>query len=336
LTELNVSWRPILGGGAWSIHIFPHRTFTISGLPIKEEHLPFLAVACSMNVILGQDEYMHVKINSEKPLPSSFIPLCDQIMKVSNGKFAMTLVNTAPLTWPTKNGDSILLDSGGKDSRYLVEELNIDEIMFIKGAGIAGEYRTELDGVLSRHPREHVNIVEFDSWDYTSIGLKFKNRSRWKAFVSIILAAVLGDTVCIGINHDPRLIDGKNLAEGDLLRYFPDSPVTLSLLAELLVIDIVISPPESYCYFRSIEMNWNTRSCFSPDVLCEPNNDFSRSCGKCRTLLIYDKISGNLELTEYENAFFMGEEWMGDSVSEIKKNYGMRDTIISPIIFYGK
>jgi hypothetical protein len=336
LQEIHVSWRPILGGQAWSIHVFPHRTFTISGLPIIKEQLPFIAVACSMNVLLGQDNEMHVNVYSEKPLPLSFVPLCNLIKKVSDGKFNIKLANTTSLYWPQNSDKSILLDSGGKDSRYLVEELNVDEIMFIKGATIAGEYRTELDNVLSRHQRERVNIVEFDSWDYTSIGLQFKYRSRWKAFVSIILAATLGDNICIGINHDLRLIDGNKLPDGDLLRYFPDSPVTLSLLAKILRVDIVISPPESYCYFRSVKMKWNTRSCFSPDLLCDPNNDFLHSCGKCKTLLIYDKISKNTELTKNENEFFTGDEWMGDSTSEIIKNYGMRDIIIPPIIISGK
>jgi hypothetical protein len=333
---INLSWYSIQDGLAWSIHVFPHRTFTVSGLPIVKEHLPFLAVLCSMNVLLGQDLEMHVSITSEHPLPDSFVPICELINEVSDGRLSIKLENTTSLQWPSDDNTTVLLDSGGKDSRYLVEELSIEgidnEILFVKGAAIAGEYRIELQNVQSRYSKNRVRIAEFDCWNYSSIGLRFQNRSRWKGLILILLASTIGRTVCIGINHDSRLIDGAGLPDGDRLRYFSDSPATLALLSKALSIDIIISPPESYCYFHAIEMGWETRSCFSPDVVCNPVNDFSNSCDKCRTLHIYDKISEDQELIPNEIQFLESSNWMGDHPIEVKKNYQAKDLRMNPTI----
>jgi hypothetical protein len=337
---INVSWHSIQDGQAWSIHVFPHRTFTVSGLPIVKGHLPFIAVLCSMNVLLGQDQEMHVSVTSEHPVPESFVPICELINEVSDGRLSMKLENTAPLQWSSDDYTTVILDSGGKDSRYLVEELSIEgidnEILFVKGAAIAGEYRTELQNVLSRHSKKRVRIAEFDCWDYSSIGLRFQNRSRWKSLSLILLASTIGRMVCVGINHDSRLIDGTGLPDGDRLRYFSDSPVTLALLSKALSIDIMISPPESYCYFHAIEKGWKTRSCFSPDVVCIPANDFTNSCDKCRTLHIYDKISDGHGLMPNEMQFLESSNWMGDHPDEVERNYQAKGLRMNPTIIRGR
>ena len=138
-----------------------------------------------------------------------------------------------------------------------------------------------------------------------------------------------------GISDDKRFTTGEDKTPKDDLNFFSEQPATFQILADLLKTDIWLSPPESYCYFDLDPEKYPYRSCYSPEVVCSPENDFTNSCWKCRTLYIYHKIGKGEQLNEEEDAFAESDNWPGDIKEEVSKNV-KKVEICKPVCIKGK
>lgn len=326
LEKWHVDWNWNKKQGLLVIHVFPHRTFLIKSNKIDETMIPYLAGLSCFNVILGQNDEMEIQIESKKSLPKNLTVLTNYLNEISDGKFSLQFTNLSNYHTLKKKTGKVLLFSGGKDSiwqlRYLIEHNKASELslLYVSGATIAGEYFQELETVQKFAKNINLDIISVESFDYTSIGLNFRNRAKWRTLILIGIARMFSDEIWTGISEDVRYITGDGLVETDKLNFFSEMPQTLQKLAKILDCNILLAPPESYCFFDIESKNQHYRSCYSPDVLCSPETDFENSCWKCRTLHIYRKIGKNQHLNDTEKSFFNSDDWPGDDKKEIIKN----------------
>lgn len=322
----HVDWNWNKKQGLLVIHVFPHRTFLIKSDKIDETIIPYLAGLSCFNVILGQSNEMKIQIESKKSLPKTLAVLADYLNEISEGIFSLQFTNLSNYHNLKAKTGNILLFSGGKDSiwqlRYLIEYNKASELslLYVSGATIAGEYLQELETVYKFGKDINLDIISVESFDYTSIGLNFRNRARWRTLMLIGIARMFSDEIWTGISEDKRYITGDGLVDTDKLNFFSETPKTLQKLAKILNCNILLTPLESYCFFDIESQNQSYRSCYSPDVLCSPETDFKNSCWKCRTLHIYRKIGKNQHLNDAEKSFFNSDDWPGDDKKEIIKN----------------
>ncbi len=323
------------------IHVFPHRTFLIQSDQICDAVIPFLAGLMCFNVILGQDNKKKVHVESKDPLPQDLENLSNHLKEISKEKFTLQFNNLSPIVSIPQSTQKVLLFSGGKDSLWQLNYLKKNNkasdlvLLYISGTTIAGEYLQELAVVKKLTKGMELKVVSLESFDYSSIGLDFKYRPRWRSLILIGIARMFSNDIWTGISHNKRFITGEDKVADDDLNFFSEQPTPLQILADLLKTDIWLSPPESYCYFDLDHEKYLYRSCYSPDVVCLPETDFINSCWKCRTLHIYNKIGKGDKLTEEEDAFAESDDWPGDIEEEISKN-AKKIEICKPVCIKGK
>lgn len=322
------------------IHVFPHRTILIRSDRVEESIIPYLAGLSCFNVILGQNYEMKVRVDSKKPLPEELNHLSTHLKEISRNKFILEFNDLEPNDQLKKFTNKALLFSGGKDSiwqlNYLTKNYDTSDLflLYVSGATIAGEYIQELATVKKFTKGMNFHVVSIESFDYTSIGLNFCYRPRWRSIMLIGIARMFSDEIWTGISEDRRYITGKDLADIDRLNFFSETPQTLQILATMLNCNIWLSPPESYCFFKIESQKHPYRSCFSSDILCSPETDFENSCWKCRTLHIYRKVGRGEKLTEEEDAFYDSDDWLGDDDETIRN--AMKSEIGKPVRINGK
>jgi len=325
-----------------TIHVFPHRTFLIKTNVNDNNIIPYLAGLCCFNVILGQNDSMNVIVDSINPLPEGLKHLSDFLKIISSGKFIIEFNNLTSNFKLKESFNKVLLFSGGKDSLWQLNHLSQNKITnnliisYVTGTTIAGEYIQELATVKKLSEGMDIHTVSVESFDYTSIGLNFRYRPRWRMLMLVALARMFSDEIWTGISVDERYTTENGLSPTDKLDYFSETPHALKKLAEMLNCNIWLAPSESYCFFNIDAQNFEYRSCFSPDILCNPIDNFENSCGKCRTLHIYRKIGNSIVLTKDERLFFDGDEWMGDNFEDIIKHAKNRFKITKPTVIIGK
>jgi hypothetical protein len=280
MIECNVEW--YLEGGQLSVHVFPFRSFIFSGDVEFGPVAPFIAGVCCLNVLLAQNKDMEVVFKSKQPLPSKFQRFAEDIRSVSSDRFDLMFENTAEMFLPKNENIPVLLFSGGKDSLWQFNEMKKGGekflVLFVSGSAIAGEYRQELKSIHSMNLECQINTVHVDYIDYEDVSMAFKYRARWKTIMLITLARLFSSDIRIGVS--PQELK----SEADNLMFYSERPQSMA----------------------------NYRSCYSPDVICDPKKDFINSCWKCRTLHIYEKFADGAAMTPGETEYFHSEFWMGD------------------------
>lgn len=323
------------------VHVFPHRTFLLKSDQLSDSIIPFLAGIMCFNVILGQENKKTVNVESKNPLPEELEKLSNHLKKISKGKFKVKFNNLNPLIITPQSTKKVLLFSGGKDSLWQLKYLEKNNLasklilLYISGTTVAGEYHKELDAIKKQTNGRELKIVTLESFDYSSIGLNFRLRPRWRTLVLITIASMFSNEIWTGISHDKRFITGEDKTAEDDINFFSELPTTLEILANSLDSDIWLSPPESYCYFDLDKEKYPYRSCYSPDVVCSPETDFTNSCWKCRTLYIYNKIGKGEQLSEEEDAFAESDDWPGDIEEEIIR-FARKSETCEPFCVKGK
>ena len=324
-----------------TIHVFPHRTFIIRTCAINEKLFPYLAGLCCFNVLLGQNAPLKARVNSIKSLPAGLEKLASHLEAVSEGRFVLDFNRLGDCPQLKTSDKKILLFSGGKDSiwqlNYLTKSHTPSELslLYVSGTTVAGEYVQELTTVKKISKGINLHTVSVESFDYSSIGLNFHYRPRWRSLMLIGFARMFSDEIWTGISNDKRYITGNGLAKEDRLNFFSETPQTLQILAKMLNCNIWLSPSESYCFFDIESQKYPYRSCYSPDIICSPETDFENSCWKCRTLLIYRKIGKGESLNNKEEAFFNSDNWLGDDKEEIIRNV-KKSKSSTPVCIVGK
>jgi hypothetical protein len=306
MKECNVEW--YVEEGQLSVHVFPYRTFIFSGDVNFGQIAPFVAGVCCLNVALAQDKEMKLTIKSKDPIPEKIGWFANNIKELSKGRFDLTFENLAEMNMPMGDNAPILLFSGAKDSLWLLNKMKKEgrnpRILYVKGAAIAGEYRQELKHINSMNLDCEIQTINVDYIDYGEVSMAFRFRARWKSLLLLTLARVYSNELWIGIYPE----DLKT--EEDRLRYYSEQKLTLKHASNMLGCKIYITKMEFLCFLQTRGQHY--RSCYSPDIPCDPENDFTNSCWKCRVLHIYGKYADGKELTTEESDYFHGENWMGD------------------------
>jgi hypothetical protein len=210
---------------------------------------------------------------------------------------------------PKNENIPVLLFSGGKDSLWQLNQMKKDgdkfQVLFVSGSAIAGEYRQELKTVNSMNLECQINTIHIDYIDYEDVSMVFKYRARWKTIMLITLARLFSSDIRIGVSPQELKSDADNLM------FYSERPKSIAIIGKMLDCSrIARTPPEFKCFLETRGQHY--RSCYSPDVVCDPKKDFINSCWKCRVLHIYGKYADGKELTSEESEYFHGEDWMGD------------------------
>jgi hypothetical protein len=312
MTECNLEW--YLEEGQLSVHVFPFRTFIFSGDVDFNQIAPFVAGVCCLNVILAQNKEMSLIVKSKQPIPEKMRNLAEDISAVSQGRFRIRFENTAPMPLPTNEKSPILLFSGGKDSLWLLNQIRESneefQILYVSGSAIAGEYRKEVETIRSMNLGLDVKSIHIDYVDYGDVSMAFKYRARWKSLMLIVLGRLFSRDIRIGIS--PVELS----TEGDNLLYYSERSQTIEIVRNVFDCRSISGVQSEFrCYLETRGQTY--RSCYSPDLLCDPANDFTNSCWKCRTLHIYEKYANDEALTKEETDYLRSDSWMGDNSETI-------------------
>lgn len=319
--------------GLLGVSVFPERVFYVE-LPfrsVSQKYIEFLSAIFTFATAVNlHNKRGNIVINTDFKIFSGFdeiINLYNQLQTNIRIKFSNVAKKNEKVSIDIKRGrDPIILFSGGKDSTFsLIQLLKSHEkgtlkALYIKGTTINAEYYKEVENAKRLCDKFGIELktINVNHGDYEFNSLRVRNRARWRGFLLLALASLYSTKIHWGITRDPALHGNMEqfLRAPYSLVFFGDSLPVINLISEVLNVSVNLLPSEYEVFHQMLEeypeILEQTHSCFNPIKKCDLENNWDRSCLKCRSLHIYKKIITKEPLTELELEHIKSPLWHGD------------------------